>query len=320
MIKKNITLSITEEIPVEIPEEIQRIGTEAWQIIWQTARQLAQQEVEKIRKAYQQLEVDLTQQRQTAWERTAVVEKEMTEAKSVIESLTRETKSLQVDLNQRTAELKSVQDQATYFKEISLQQDYEIKRVIEESGRLREQIDGLKKRLHEVSHQAELDRVVLKESGEEVASHLRVNERLEKTLKTTAEEIEHIRKQLRSEQTRAAIAETLVQEMKETIKKLETETHQLRAEKQELKTNMETESAARVELEKKIAVVTARMASQEWAYKDTISRLEQELMATKEEAANMRNRVIKTEGALEREKKAIERLETKLVAAGGKKF
>jgi chromosome segregation ATPase len=320
MVKKDITLSVTEEIPIEVPEEIQRIGTEAWQILWQTSRQLAQQEVEKTKKKYQQREFDLSQQRQTALDRTAAVEKEIAAAGSVIESLTRETKSLQVDLNQRTAELKSAQDQALYFKETVFQQEYEIKRVIEESGRLRESIDGLKKRLHEVSHQAELDRTALEESHEENAGHLRINERLEKSLKVATEEIEQIRKQFRNEQTRATIAETLVQELRETIRKLEIEIHQLRAEKQELKNNMETEVAARVELEKKIAVLNAKTESQEWAYKDTISRLEQELTATKEEATNMRNRIIKTEGALEREKKAIERLETKLVAAGGKKF
>jgi len=320
MVKKDITLSITEEISVVIPEDIQRLGVEAWQIIWQTSRQLAQQELEKIRKAYQQREVDIAQQRQIALDRTAILEKEIVEAKSVIDSLTRETKSLQVDLNQRTAELKSAQDQIVHFKEISLQQEYEIKRIVEEGGRLREGIDGLKKRFHEVSHQAELDRVALKESSEEAASHLRVNERLEKNLKIASTEAEQTWKQLRSEQTRVAIAETLVQEMKETIKRLEADSHQLRAEKQELKNNMETETSARVELEKRIAVSSARAESQEWAYKEMISRLEQELMTTKEDATSMRNRVIKTEGALEREKKAIERLETKLVAAGGKKF
>jgi septal ring factor EnvC (AmiA/AmiB activator) len=45
-----------------------------------------------------------------------------------------------------------------------------------------------------------------------------------------------------------------------------------------------------------------------------ITKLEQELAAHKSEVTTVRNRLIKAEGGLEREKKAVERLENKLAA------
>ncbi|EDN72020.1 hypothetical protein BGS_0822 [Beggiatoa sp. SS] len=44
------------------------------------------------------------------------------------------------------------------------------------------------------------------------------------------------------------------------------------------------------------------------------------LEVTKNESGALGNRMIKAEGALEREKKALERLETKLIAATGAKM
>jgi hypothetical protein len=67
-----------------------------------------------------------------------------------------------------------------------------------------------------------------------------------------------------------------------------------------------------------MASLTSRAESQEWAYKEIIAKLEKELEIAKNEATSVRSRMIKAEGALEREKKAIERLETKLIATGTK--
>ena len=70
-------------------------------------------------------------------------------------------------------------------------------------------------------------------------------------------------------------------------------------------------------MSKKLNTLTARAESQEWAYKEMMSGLEKDLDIAREEASTVRARMIKAEGKLERETKAIERLETKLVAAAG---
>ena len=318
---QHINLSVIEETPLEIPEEVQRMGMEALQILWQTSQNIAQQEIENVKKHYQQCEIDISQQRQDALNKVAQINSEIAVANNTIESLKRESKSLQVDVNRKIGELKSAEDQILLLQDKVVQQEHEVKRLTEELGRAREQAEGLKKRLYEVNRQAEQDRTALKEVRQESAVNLHTRERLEKNLKTAMQETEEVWKQFKREQTRAAVADALVQEMKETSKKYESDIKLLKEEKHELKENLETETKARVEMEKKIAMLMARADSQEWGYKEMITRLEQELEIAKTEATTFRNRMVKSEGALEREKKALERLETKLVAAsGGGKF
>jgi len=191
--------------------------------------------------------------------------------------------------------------------------------LTEEVGRVHENANGLKKRLYEVNRQAEQDRTALKEVREELAVTLHNRDRLEKDIKTAKQETNEVWKQLKLEQKQAAVAEALVQEMKETGKKYESEIKSLKAEKQEIKARLETEARARVDLEKKVAMLQGRADSHEVAHKETIAKLEQEVELVKSEASTVRNRMIKAEAALEREKNACERLETKLVAATGVK-
>lgn len=316
---RQISLSVIEESNAQLPEEIQRIGMEALQILWQISQDMAQKEIEVIKHRYDQYELDVLQQRDEALEKVTQINAEITHAKVQIDTLSRENKSLQVDLNRKVGELKSATDQINHLDEKISQQEHEIKKLIEEIGRAREHNDTMQKRLYEVSRQAEQDRVALKEATEESMVNLRTRERLDKNLKTAMLESEQVWKQLKVEQTRAAVADALVQETKETMKKFESDIKLLKEEKQDMKENMESEMKARIEMEKKLSSLTARSESQEWAYKEIIAKLEQELEGAKGEAATVRNRMIKAEGALEREKKAIERLETKLIAATGSK-
>jgi predicted nucleic acid-binding Zn-ribbon protein len=316
MLKQQINLSIIEENPTPIPEEIQRLGGEAFQLLWQTSQQIAKQEVEIIKTRYQQFEAEAVQQRQVALDKVKQVNSEIEVTKMQVDSLTRENKSLQVDLNRKIGELESAHDQVHHLQERIVQQEHDVKKLTEELGRARENVDNLQKRLYEVTRQSEQDRQALKEVSAESLVNFHTRERLDKNLKTAMQEAEQVWKQLKVEQTRAAVAEALVQETKETIKKLEGDIHLLKDEKHEIKGSVETESRARMELEKKVAALTARSETQEWGYKEMITKLEKELEIAKSDAATLRNRLIKAEGALEREKKAIERLETKLVAAG----
>lgn len=315
---RQLNLSITEEEKIEIPEEIERIGGEALQIIWKISQELAQKEIDAVKQRYQQYEADALQQREEALDKVIRLNDEIAAVKASNEVLTRENKSLQVDLNRKIGELKSAEDQLTHLNEKIMQQEHEIKSLTEEIGRTRENVDNLKKRLHEVSYQAEQERAALKEATEESMVNLRTRERLDKNLKTAMLESEQVWKQLKIEQTRAAVAEALVQELKETMKKFEADIKILKEEKQGIKEGLDAEVKNRVEIEKKMASLTSRAESQEWAYKDIITKLEKELEIAKSEATSVRSRMIKAEGALEREKKAIERLETKLIATGTK--
>ena len=296
------------------------MGKEALQILWQVSQHIAQQEIAMINQQSQQKEMEVTQQYRETLTKVEQMSREITNAATNIDSLTRENKSLQVDVNRKLGELKSAADQIAFFQEKLVQQEHEIKQLIEENGRVRENAETLKKRLYEVSRQSEQDQVALREAREESAVNIHIRERLEKNLKTAMQEAEEVWKQLKHEQAKAAAAEALVQEMKEATKKYEVEIKLLKQEKQELKEAVEAEAKTRIDLEKRLATLATRLESQEWGYKEMITKLEKELEIVKAEASQVRNRMIKAEGALEREKKAIERLETKIIAATGAKL
>lgn len=312
--------NLSEEHLIEIPEKIKIKGIEAFKVLWDMAQQIAQQEIDAVKKRYQQQEAEITQQRQEALNKIEQIQQQIVQAHGVIDKLSRENKSLQVDLHRHAGELKSAEDQISFSKEKVTQQEHEIKRLMEEIGRVRENGEGLKKRLVEISRQTEQDRLSLVESQEELAIQRHTRERLENNLKTIKQELGEAKQQLKQEQTKVAVAEALTREIKETIKKYEEEIKTLKEEQQEIRANLETEMKARIESEKKEATSNARTESQALRDKEMITRLEQELELAKSELATFRNRMIKVEGALEREKKAVERLETKLIATTGTKF
>jgi len=317
MSQPRITLSYIEEKPDTLPEDVVQVGQETTAAIWRTTQNLAQQEISKIRVAYQQFEVEVLQARQAALDEVEAIKVVIANTQAQLEAQERENASLQVDLTDRNAELKSAEDRISDLREQNTQQDIEIKRLAEELGRSRETVDVQQKRLYEVSHQARQDRDNLKDVQEELLVNQKNRERLERNLKEAIAESEQVWKQLKTEQTRAAIADTQVKEMRETVKKLDNDIKLLKEEKQDLKEQHDNEIRLRVELEKKLTALNTRLESQEWGYKEMNSRLEQEAANAKAEALSLRNRVVKAEGALEREKKAIERLESKLLAATG---
>lgn len=318
MTKKMVTLSILEDNSPNMPEEVQQRSLESLQIIWHTAQDLAQQEVRKVKQTYQDFEQDILRQRQQALDQVAQVTAQLDGAKNKIDTLIRENKSLQVDFNRQAENIRSAEAHVFALQEKGEQQELEVKQLIEEIGRLREKIEGLQKRQYETTRQTELDKQTLKELSEEVAVHQRNRERLDKNLKAGLQDAEQAWKQCKTEQIRAAVAEALTQDLRDTIKKLETDVKLGKEEKQELRDSFETEMRAHSEVEKNLATVIARAESQETGYKNVITKLEQELTATKSEITTIRNRLIKSEGALEREKKAVERLENKLAATTGK--
>ncbi len=307
-------LSIIKGTPKTVPEDIQRMGLEAVQVIWQTSQGIAQQEIEAAKTQYEQYKAEIMQQRQEALDQVDQVKKEIAAAKDVIASLTREKHSLEVDLNRKISHLKSSEDKLTIFQEKHRQKEQEVRRVTEEIGRVTEQTEWMTKRFSDLERKFEQERAANQANREKLAVLQHQRDDLEKTVKILNREKDELLKKLQLAENRATVAETMLNEYKNTDQQYDREIKQLRKEKQDLKSSMELEKNTRMELEKKVAMFMARIDAQEAKYKEMRTKLEHELDLAKKELAPIRDRMIKAEAGLEREKNAVERLETKLAA------
>ncbi len=307
MILKKINLSVIEDKPSKIPEEVERIGIDALQIFWQTSQDIAQNEIDTIKKRYQQYEAEILQQLQAAIKKAEQTSQKLAAANAAIEILTRENKSLQVDINHKNDALKNAAVQKNIFEETIAEQEHEVKHLTEDVGRSSESAENLKRRLYEVNRQLEQESAMLKESREDAAVNLRTSERIDKDLKVAIKESKNVWEKLKDEQRRASIAESVVHEKVEATKKSEASIKLLKQEKHELREILDAEIKARI--------VTARADSQEAGYKEIKTKQDKDLEVARSEVTSLRNRTIKAESALERERKALERLETKLIAA-----
>jgi chromosome segregation ATPase len=316
MSRKTIHLSTSEDKLAELPEEVKRIGVEAAEIIWTISQDYAHRQLDAMRQQHQDQQQVLMQQRQQAQQQIVELEQVVAAKKQTIEQITRANKSLQVDLERENGELKSAKTQIVLLQEKVDKQEHEIRNLIEELGRARESNDGLQKRLYEANRQLDQEQKSARQAQEESAVNQRIKERLDQSLREIKLESDQVWRQLKQEQARTSVAEAQVQELRETIKKLDTEARQLKEEKQEQREAIDAEIRVRVELEKKMAAIVARGEAQEQAHKENANRQDSEVNLARQELQTLRDRLIKTEGALEREKKAVERLETKLVSAG----
>jgi chromosome segregation ATPase len=314
-----INLSKIEENPEIVPEQLQKMAKESLQILWQLSQNVAQDEIKAVKERYKKLESEVLQKREEALEKVTEIKKEIAATKQVLETIKRENKSLEVDQKREKTELKSLEDKNHVLQEKLVLQEQEIKHLTEQLGAARQHGENLQKRLQIVENDLEKVREKLTESNEELAVSSHNNERLEKNIVTVQKELDETWKQLKVEERKAAVAEALVEEMKQSNNKHENEIKALKTEQLEKKASIAVESKAKLDQEKKVATLTARLEIQEKSYKDIIKRLEQELTMSRAEASNMRNRVVKAEGGLEREKRALERLENKLIAASNTK-
>lgn len=314
-----INLSKIEENPEVVPEQLQKMATESLQILWQLSQNVAQDQIKAVKERYKKLESEVLEKREEALDKVTEIKKEIAATKQVLETIKRENKSLEVDQKREKTELKSLEDKNHVLQEKLVLQEQEIKHLTEQLGAARQHGENLQKRLQIVENDLEKVREKLTECKEELAVSSHNNERLEKNIATVQKELDETWKQLKVEERKAAVAEALVEEMKQNNNKHENEIKALKTEQLEKKASIAVESKAKLDQEKKVATLTARLEIQEKSYKDIIKRLEQELTMSRAEASNMRNRVVKAEGGLEREKRALERLENKLIAASNTK-
>jgi len=314
-----INLSQIEENPEVVPEQLQKMATESLQILWQLSQNVAQDEIKAVKERYEKLESEVLQKRQEALDKVIEIKKEIAATKQVIETVKRENQSLEVDLKREQTEVKTFEDKNNILQEKLIKQEQEIKHLTEQLGAARQHGETLQKRLQIVEDDLEQVRNKLTKSNEQLAVSSHNSERLDKNITTVKQELDETWKHLKLEQRKAAVAEALVEEMKQNNKKHENEIKGLKAEQLDQKASVAMENKGKLDQEKKVATLSARLEIQEKGYKDIIKRLEQELTMIRAEASNMRNRVVKAEGGLEREKRALERLENKLIAASNAK-
>lgn len=314
-----INLSKIEENPEVVPEQLQKMATESLQILWQLSQNAAQDEIKAVKERYDKLESEVLQKRQEALDKVTKIKKEIAAIKQVIETVRRENQSLDVDLKREQTAVKTLEDKNNVLQEKLVKQEQEIKQLTEQLGAARQNGENVQKRLQIVEADLEQVRNKLTKSNEELAVSSHNSERLDKNITTVKKELDETWKQLKLEQRKAAVAEALVEEMKQNNKKHENEIKSLKAELLDQKAGIAVENRGKLDQEKKVSTLTARLDIQGKGYKDIIKRLEQELTIIRAEASNMRNRVVKAEGGLEREKRALERLENKLIAASNAK-
>ncbi|WP_069470296.1 hypothetical protein [Candidatus Marithrix sp. Canyon 246] len=314
-----INLSQIEENPEVVPDQLQKMATESLQILWQTSQNVAQDEIKAVKERYKKLESEVLQKRQEALDKVTDMNKQIAATKKVLETIKRENTSLGVDLKRDKNEVKNLENKIHGLQEKLVTQEQEIKHLTEQLGAARQHGENLQKRVQIVEDDLEQVRTKLTKSNERLAVSSHNNERLDKNIITVKKELDETWKQLKLEQRKAAVAEALVEEMKQGNKKYENEIKALKAEQLNQKSSIAVENKGKLDQEKKVSNLTARLEIQEKGYKDIIKRLEQELTTIRAEASNMRNRVVKAEGGLEREKRALERLENKLIATSNAK-
>ena len=233
--------------------------------------------------------------------------------------LKRENKALSSNLERKTGELQTEEGYGHQTAEKSITQEQEIRHFIEESGKQHEKIDRFEKQLGDCERRSKQYLDQLKEAQDELLLTNKNRERLDHEINQRNEEIEQFRNQLKIQHSKVLVAEALLEEKQQSLKKLEQEYKSLKLSLAETQDYLESERKIRIDTEKKVTNVNAKLEAQEKAQRAIADKLEQDLTITKAESVGLRSRMIKAEGALEREKKAVERLETQLfVNAGGR--
>ena len=301
---------------IPIPRIFQETGSDAVEALWRVANQVLVAENEAVRNECSQREAAL----QEKYHQTLTVienqSKEILELKRSVESLTRENKALDNDLESKSVQLEVNHAQLVELNEKTRVLEQEVKRLSEERGRSLEALESLQRRHEETLRQFDYQEEKQHKLQEEVTVAVRQRERVETALESVQADQESFRDRIKQELSRAVAAEAVQQELRENIKKAEQDLKELKEELHERRTAVESEVKIRQETEKKTALLSGQLEALERAYREQYSKLEQELNASKAELMTVRNRMIKAEGALERETKRVERLENKLIAGG----
>ncbi|MCP4698240.1 MAG: hypothetical protein GY862_15510 [Gammaproteobacteria bacterium] len=305
---------------IAVPEELQQLGAELMHTVLQSACRVFRAEAEKVKAGYARHEIELVKNHEHVLDEVDRLRKEIATLKMTIETLQRENKVVSGDLDRKTGELQTVQGQILQKEDKLITCEQEVKRLIEELAGMRQKAENLQKHQEEITHQAKEEQIELREVRLDLAGNIETRERLDAQIKMMAEEAEKMREHLKKEHARAAVTEALIEEVRTASNKMEAEIKALKAEIHEQRETRESENKTHAEMERKMAMLMGQLEAQERTHRDATTRLEQDLSVSRSEAMSLRNRMVKAEGAYERERKAVERLESKLAGGmGGKR-
>jgi len=305
--------SLTERLrDLNLPEEVLKMGLDMFESFWGLAEQKIQEEVNKSKNHYYKKESELLQKQQRAVDIIEQLNKELAAIKQQNNLLERENETLHTEVDRKIGELAGYQTHIARYEEKDFARLHEVKRLAEESARAKENQEITQKKLDEALRQSQADNKLYHDMHEELKNHIRTKENAQEQVKRLTEENSVLQERFKVEYGKTTAAQATIEELKTTIKKNEAATQELKQEFEARRDHLSSEQKIRLELERKAAVLETQLSNQETTSKETITKLEQDLNLQKAEVMNLRTRLIKSEGALEREKKAVERLETKL--------
>jgi hypothetical protein len=308
--------SLTERLrDLNLPDEVLKTGLDMFESFWAIAEQHIRSEVEKAKTNYHKKESELLQKQQRAIDLVEQLNKDLAATRQKNEVLERENETLHTEVDRKIGELAGYQATIARFEEKDFARLHEVKRLSEELGKYKENQELTQKKLDESTRQAQADFKLYNGMREDLKTQTRLKENFQEQSKRLAEENNVLQERFKTEYSKSSAAQALLEESKTTLKKCEATIQELKQNNETQRDALNLEQKIRLELERKVAVLETQFTNQETISKETIGKLEQELNLQKAEVMNLRTRLIKAEGALERERKAVERLETKLTSS-----
>lgn len=308
--------SLTEKLrDLNLPDDVLKAGLDMFESIWAIAEQHIQVEIEKSKTHYHKKESELLQKQQRAVDIIEQLNKELAAVNQQNVLLERENETLHTEVDRKIGELAGYQTTIARLEEKDFARLHEVKHLMEETGKYKENQELTQKRLDEANRQAQADFKIYNDMREDLKTQTRLKENAQEQVKRLTEENGVLQERFKMEYGKSNAAQALLEESKVTTKKYEVTIQELKHDYESQRDILNTEQKIRLELERKVAVLETQLKSQEVVSKETIAKLEQELNLQKSEVMNLRTRLVKAEGALEREKKAVERLETKLTSS-----
>ncbi len=220
---------------------------------------------------------------------------------------------LEKSIEQRSSDLRASQQQQAELNAKNSKFLDEIKQLTLDLGRITEHRNLLQKQIEKDHLQAQDEQDRLQNVQQALQLQQYHNRQNEQEIQHLEEELAKVSNQLRMETHKATVAETLSTEVQNQKEQAFHEVIQLKGHLKSAQEKTEGLQKNLEEANKRISNLQTQAEMQVSFYQKNIKQLETELKTSKSELHDLRQRVIKAESAAERERKAIERLENKLL-------
>ena len=220
---------------------------------------------------------------------------------------------LEKSIEQRSSDLRANEQIQVDINRKNIQFLEEIKQLTLELGRLQEKSESSQKKLEKSQMQLQEEQEKAISLQQELRLTQNNKKNYEQNLQHLQDELSKTNNQLRIESHRATVAETLSEENKSQREQSYHEVIQLKASLKSNQEKIEITQSNLHDANKRVGNLKTQAEMQANFNQKNISQLEIELKSSKSELSELRQRVIKAESASERERKAMERLENKLL-------